>query len=215
MRVEADGVLFDNDGVLVDSEAHVDEAWERLAIEFGLDVEELAAERSGVRAIDTLGRYLGGTQLHDAVRRLEDLEVALAAGVRRLPGSRELCESLPSERWTIVTSASRRLAHARWAGAGIRVPESTVTAEDVENGKPDPEPYLTAAARLGVNPNRCVVFEDSPSGGVAAHTAGAAVIAVGAVPWDFEPLARIDNLQAVTATSISGGLLLTIDQTHP
>ncbi len=203
VRIDVDGVLFDNDGVLVDSEAYVDRAWRQLATEFDLDIEMLTAERAGVRAIDTLSRHLAGDALAAAVGRLEDIEVALAADVEALPGAVELCASLPSGSWTIATSASHRLARARWAAAGIPEPASAVTADHVSAGKPDPEPYLLAASRLGLDPSRCVVFEDSPSGAEAARAAGAIPIAVGSVSWAFEPVVRIGDLGAVEVTESS------------
>lgn len=215
MRIEADGVLFDNDGVLVDSESHVDAAWRQLASEFGLDTTTLGAERSGVRAIDTLGRHLRGVDLVEAVERLEHLEVELAAQVRALPGAIALCRSLPPGSWAIVTSASRRLALARWAGAGIPVPGSTVTADDVDRGKPDPEPYSKAASLLGLDSSRCVVFEDSASGAESARRAGAAPIAVGSLPWAFDPIERITDLSAVAiATGTFNRLILDLDSNH-
>jgi sugar-phosphatase len=97
----------------------------------------------------------------------------------------------------VVTSASRDLARARWAGAGLDITGPTVTADDVTSGKPDPEPYLRGAALIGAAPERCVVFEDSASGARAARAAGADVIAVGDDAWDVEPLARVPDLRSV------------------
>ena len=211
MRLEVDGVLFDNDGVLVDSEAHVDEAWRQLACEFGLDVTTIAAERSGVRAIDTLERHLEGTSLDHAIVRLEQLEIELSDGVPAIPGAVELCASLPNGSWTIVTSASRRLANARWAGARIPEAPHTVTGDDVAQGKPHPEPYLTGASALGLDPTRCVVFEDSPSGGESARAAGAITIAVGSVQWAFAPHARIVDLTSVSVVDGPDPVALVID----
>jgi sugar-phosphatase len=213
VRIDVDGVLFDSDGVLVDSERLVDLAWRQLAVEFDLELPTLIAERSGVRSVDTLSRHLSGDTLAKAVRRLEDLEVALAGQVNAVPGAIGLSAALPGGSWTIVTSASRRLARARWSGAGLVEPGGSVTADQVTSGKPDPEPYLLAAMLLGLDPTRCVVFEDSPSGGEAARAAGAIPIAIGAAPWAFEPLARIDDLTAVEVTASSTHrLALTFDR---
>ncbi|MEL6982755.1 MAG: HAD-IA family hydrolase [Actinomycetota bacterium] len=194
MLIDAEGILFDNDGVLVDSHAQTEQAWRTLADEFDLDIDTLLVELVGCRAADTLGRYLSGDRLSAAVDRLEDLEVELADQTEAGAGAAELLDGLPSDRWTVVTSAARRLAIARWRGAGLPIPPVTVTADDVTRGKPDPEPFLTGAARLGFDPSRCLVFEDSPSGGAAARAAGAAVIAVGAQPWNVEPDARVPDL---------------------
>ncbi len=99
-----------------------------------------------------------------AVARIEDLEVeAVAEGVEPVPGALALLGSLAAGRWAVVTSASRRLAEARLAAVGIH-PPTVIAADDITRGKPDPEPFLLAAARLGVAPERCVVFEDAPAG---------------------------------------------------
>lgn len=197
VEIEADAILFDNDGVLVDSHAEVDRAWRQLAAEFDLDAETLLPELIGVRAIDTLSRYLPPERLDEATGRLEDLEVELADITRPLAGAVELLDQLSGLRYTIVTSATRRLAEARWNGAGITIPDGPITADDVSKGKPDPEPFLAGARRLGVDPGRCVIFEDSPSGGEAGFAAGATVVAVGSVAWRREPVARVRDLTQV------------------
>lgn len=197
--LEADAVLFDNDGVLVDSHDQVALAWGRLAVELGLDIDVLLADLAGVRAVDTLGRHLPPDETVRAAARLEDLEVELAGSTRPLPGALELIDQLQSRPWAIVTSAGRRLAVARWRGAGVPVPSVAITAEDVSSGKPDPEPFLVAAAALGVEPSRCLAFEDSPSGGASAQAAGATVVAVGPQPWGRQPAARVADLSQVAA----------------
>lgn len=197
MLIDAEAVLFDNDGVLVDSHRQTEQAWAQLAQEYDLDITALLAELAGVRAADTLGRHLSLDRLVSAVARLEDLEVSLAPATRALAGAIDLLDQLPAKRWTIVTSATRRLAEARWRGADITIPARTVTAEDVRRGKPDPEPFLAGAQRLGIDPSRCVVFEDSPSGGAAGVAAGAVVVAVGDQPWSVEPAVRIADLTQV------------------
>ncbi|MEM9563576.1 MAG: HAD-IA family hydrolase [Actinomycetota bacterium] len=203
VEIVADAVLFDNDGVLVDSHAQTELAWRRLAAEFDLDVETLLVELVGVRAADTLGRYLDGDRLTAAVDRLEDLEVELAPLTEAGGGAADLLARLPDDRWTVVTSATRRLAVARWRGAALPLSPTAVSAEDVSRGKPDPEPFLVGAERLGADPSRCVVFEDSPSGGRAALAAGATVVAVGDQPWPIEPAVRIVDLSAVRVVELS------------
>lgn len=212
MKIEADAILFDSDGVLVDSHHEVERAWRQLAGELDLhvDVEALLVELVGVRAADTLGRHLPPSQVARAVARLEQLEVQMAPTTRPVRGALELLTELPSGSWTIVTSASRTLAQARWSGAGIPVPDAVVTAEGVVNGKPDPEPFTAAARLLGVDPGRCVVFEDSPSGGTAAAAAGAAVVAVGDQPWTVAPLARIADLSEVAVARQPGSAAIVL-----
>lgn len=198
MRFDVDAVLFDNDGVLVDSYHLVEAAWRELAEEFDLRIDVLLGELAGVRAIDTLARHLDRDRAQSAVARLEDIEVDLAAQTQVMAGARELIGRLPGGSWAIVTSASRRLAAARWRGAGLTTPDVTVTADDVESGKPHPEAFLTAVERLGVTSDRCIVFEDSASGGLAARAAGLTPIAVGDQSWPFAPVARINDLTSVS-----------------
>ena len=203
IEIRAAAVLFDNDGVLVDSHEDGLKAWQQLCDEFGLDFSEIVEVFVGRRPEDTLSEYVEPALLELAVGRLEDLEVSLADNTRLLAGAGGLLSSLADAPWAIATSAGVRLAKARWAGAGIET-GVTVTAEDVGRGKPDPEPYLLAADRLGVNPSDCIVFEDSPSGGIAGREAGARVVAVGDFEWSFEPDVRVPDLsfvEVITATS--------------
>lgn len=213
MIIDADAILFDSDGVLVASDAVVDMAWRQLAGEFAIDTEQLMLEFRGVRAVDVLGNHLPPSTVPVAVDRLEQIELELAARISAVPGAAALASTLPAGSWAIVTSAGERLARARWLAAGIQLPEVAVTAETVTNGKPDPEPYLVAADRLGVDPTRCLVFEDSSSGAEAARAAGAKIAAVGGDPWPFEPAIRIADLTAVeAATTSSGSIRLTFGE---
>ncbi len=197
MRIEADAVLFDNDGVLVDSHGPTHAGWKHLCDEEGLDFDEVARHLAGVRAVDTLARFLPAERVDEAFARLEDLEIEYSSDVDPIPGALDLLAALPDGCWTIVTSATPRLAEVRWRHAGITPPVPHVTADDVDRGKPHPDPFLAGARLLGVDPTRCVVFEDSPSGGAAGAAAGATVIAVGDQPWDITPAARVPDLRSV------------------
>ncbi len=191
-----DGVLFDNDGVLVDSHAHGEIAWRTLCDRFGLPFDEIVTTFVGRRPEDTFGEHLDGERLATAIDELEALEIELAAETPVLHGAIELLDALTLP-WTVVTSASLPLAVARWQGAGLRVPEQVVSAESVSRGKPDPQPYLAGAELLGVDPERVLVFEDAPAGGLAATAAGCTVVAVGDTPWTIEPAARVPDLSFV------------------
>lgn len=210
MQIQAEAILFDSDGVLVDSHEYVITAWQQLMSEFGIQSDNLLAEMIGVRAVDSLSRVLPPDVVPEAVARLEDIEVSFAHHCVPMPGAIDFLAQLPSDRWTIVTSGTTRLASARWQGAGIPVPSQPITADDVTAGKPNPEPYLAGAAALGVDPQLVVVFEDSPSGGKAGRAAGAAVVAVGDQPWPEIPTARVNDLSRVAVTSGPSGLTLTI-----
>lgn len=204
MRLEADAVLFDSDGVLVDSHPQVMAAWTRLAHEYGLDTGRILVELVGRRSIDTLSEHLDPERADEACRRLEDLEVDSAVATVAVAGARELLARLPPGRFAFVTSATRRLATARWRGAGLPVPPLLITADDVTAGKPDPAPFLAGAALVGVDPRRCIVFEDSPSGGRAGLAAGATVVAVGRLEWPDTPAARVADLRHITVEAPTG-----------
>lgn len=201
-------MLFDSDGVLVDSHLDGHRAWFQLADEFDFDLDdEVFGSLAGIRPSDSLARFVNRSRLTVAIARLEDLEVDLAATTLALPGAHQLVNSIPDDRWAIVTSASRRLGCARWDGAELPAPRVIVASEDVVNGKPDPEPYRNAAAQLGVDIERCLVFEDSPGGGQAGLAAGAQVVAVGGQDWPGSPVARVSSLAEVGCTVTDDGLL--------
>jgi sugar-phosphatase len=118
-----------------------------------------------------------------ALDRIVDLEVADTEGIEVLPGAAEALAALSGSgdaagRAAVVTSCGARLAAARIAAVGLPAPATVLTADDVERGKPDPEPYRAGAARLGVDVRRCLVVEDAESGVRSGRAAGAAVLAL-------------------------------------
>ena len=176
--IDVAAVLFDCDGVLVDSAASVERAWRRWATERGLDDDAVVAIAHGRRTEDTL-RDLGfSDDLAAEVQRVEGAEVADAASVSAFPEAAALLPSLPPEAWAVVTSGTHALVTSRLAAAGLPLPSVLVTAEDVAAGKPDPEGYLEAARRLGRPPADCLVIEDAPAGVEAALAAGMRVVAL-------------------------------------
>ncbi|MFE2420190.1 HAD family hydrolase [Streptomyces hokutonensis] len=180
MKIHAEALLFDNDGTLVSSLESVRRCWTRWAAEFGITAEDFArVELHGRTAVAIAADLLPADVVPTAVARIEALEVedVTNGGALLLPGTRDFLDSLPADRWAVVTSATRRLAEARLAHADI-LPKTLVVAEDVTRGKPDPEPYLLAARRLGVDPARCVVFEDAPAGLQAGRAAGMITVAL-------------------------------------
>ncbi|MEU0970615.1 HAD family hydrolase [Streptomyces sp. NPDC005917] len=178
--IHAQALLFDNDGTLVSSLDSVDRCWTRWAAEYGITPEAFArVELHGRPAAEIVADLLPAHLVPEAVARVEQLEVEDVphGGVRLLPGTAALLDSLPADRWAVVTSATRRLAEARLDAVGIR-PKTLIAADDITRGKPDPEPYLLAARRLGVDPARCVVFEDAPAGLQAGRAAGMTTVAL-------------------------------------
>ncbi|MFJ8940197.1 HAD family hydrolase [Streptomyces sp. NPDC102365] len=215
MKIQADALLFDNDGTLVSSLDSVYRCWSRWAAEYGITAEEFAGvELHGRPAAEIAADLLPAARVPEAVVRIEQLEVEdVAGGVRLLPGTKTLLDSLPADRWAVVTSATRRLGEARLAEVGIR-PKNLVSADDITRGKPDPEPFLLAARRLGVDPARCVVFEDAPAGLQAGRAAGMTTVALTTTHRAAELTADIvvEDLSAVSALVTDGGVELTVGE---
>jgi len=164
-------ILFDLDGVLVDSTGSVDRQWRAWAREQGIDEESVIAIAHGVRSVEVIRAVAPHLDAQAEARRLENRE-ASDRGVVVMPGASDLIRSMPENKWGVVTSGARHLASARLGLAGVPPPRVMVTADDVVNGKPHPEPYLKGAELLGVNPAECLVIEDAPAGIRAAHAGG-------------------------------------------
>jgi sugar-phosphatase len=178
IRIRCRGVLFDLDGVLIDSTPAVARVWKKWAVRHGLDPEQVVKRAHGRPSISTIRELLQHAD-HDQENRLvERAEIDDIEDVVPLPGAQELLRGLPAKRWTIVTSCTRPLAEVRLRAAGLKIPETMVTCSDVENGKPHPEPYLKGAAALGLDATDCVVVEDAPAGIRSGKAAEARVIAV-------------------------------------
>jgi sugar-phosphatase len=191
-------VLFDCDGVLVDSDAAVVTAWSRWAGEHALPVADVLAVVHGRRSTDTVAAFLPEPDRAAALARIDRYELEAAQDVVALPGAADLLRSLPAGAWAVVTSGTRDLARARLAATGLPLPAVLVTADDVRRGKPDPEGYLAAAASLGAAPGEAIVVEDTAEGMRAGRAAGvAAVLGVGTRPMDVTPDAHVPDLTCV------------------
>src|ERR1700722_13821122 len=176
-RIRCKGVLFDMDGILISSIGSVERSWTKWALLRDVDPALARKTAHGRRAVETIAKLRPDLGSDAELRVIEDLEVTDNEGLTILPGVLNLIAALPADRWTVVTSATERLARIRMASAGISVPKKLVTADQVKRGKPDPEPFLAGAALLGLAPAECVVFEASPSGVVAGRDAGCTVVA--------------------------------------
>lgn len=200
--LQCSAVLFDCDGVLVDSEVAIHRAWTAWSLSFGLDTPAVLAYLHGRRSADVIRRFLDPDLRDDALHLIDKMEIEDVTGVVAVPGARELVTSIPSNRWATVTSGGRELARARLASAGLPIPDVLVTADDVRNGKPDPEGYLAGARLLGIPIDECIVIEDAPAGIQAARAAGAAhVIQIGDTdPGEYLPTVAVADLQSVRWT---------------
>lgn len=171
-----DAVLFDNDGTLIDSTPAVRRSWAQWAVEHGV-APQAVRQFHGVTAASIIEQVAPDVDHAAALQRITELETADLADVVALPGAAEALRQL-GERAAIATSATEGLAVARLRAAGLALPTVLVSADEVTKGKPDPEPYLLAARRLGADPARCLVVEDAPSGLDSARAAGCATLAV-------------------------------------
>ncbi|MFN8620823.1 MAG: HAD-IA family hydrolase [Chloroflexota bacterium] len=196
-----DAIVFDNDGVLCDSDASVSRSWAAWARPRGLDPDEVTVYAHGQRSVETVIHYCPPEEREAAAAEIERLELEDAAHVTPIPGALALTASVPRDRWGVVTSGSVALSGARLAAAGFPRPPFVVTADEVQNGKPDPEGYLKAIARLGVPAAHVAVLEDSPAGIRAAAGAGAGtIIGVGAGAVPTEATLVVRDLTALTWT---------------
>jgi sugar-phosphatase len=203
VTLSCQGILFDMDGILISSLGSVERSWTRWSVMRGIDPAHAISVIHGRRAIESLVALRPDLDGEQELQILEQFEVDDTADIAVLPGVKELLASLPPERWTVVTSATDRLARVRLAAAGLPVPEQFINGNSVTEGKPHPAPFLAGAALLGFAPEECVVFEDSASGVQAGRAAGCKVIAT-TFSHESESLAAADylvhDLTAITAT---------------
>lgn len=169
--------MFDMDGILVSSIGSVERSWTKWCNLRGVDPEYAISVIHGRRAIDSLRLVRPDLDAEKELEILEDIECEDTEDIIVLAGVRELLEALPHERWTIVTSATERLAKVRLKAAGLPLPDNFVHGEAVAEGKPHPAPFLAGAELLAVAPEDCLVFEDSTSGVGAGKAAGCTVVA--------------------------------------
>ncbi len=177
VQLHCQGVLFDMDGILISSLGSVERSWTKWANLRGVDPELACRTAHGCRAIETVAKLRPDLDSEAELKLIEDIEVEDNEGLTVLPGVLRLLSALPPHRWTVVTSATERLARVRLAAGGVPAPLRIVTANQVAKGKPSPDPFLAGAALLGFAPADCVVFEDSSPGAQAGRAAGCTVVA--------------------------------------
>jgi sugar-phosphatase len=209
LNFTARALLFDMDGTLVDSTDVVEVAWRRFAEGFGIDPVTLLASVHGIRAEESIRRWAPpGTDIAAAVDDLTAFEIREAGKTRAIEGAVDFLDAVPLASHALVTSAMLPLAIARMKGAGIRLPQLVVSAEDVPHGKPAPDVYLLAAELLNVAPADAVVFEDAEAGIQAGLAAGMRVVVVGDHESDStRDLPRITSYAGATVDAGADGVL--------
>ncbi|PYX32991.1 MAG: phosphatase [Acidobacteria bacterium] len=175
---QCSAILFDLDGVLVDSTRSVDRQWRLWAERKGVDGDKVIAIAHGVRTIEVIRFVAPHLDAESEVREIESREAEDTDGVEIMSGAVDLVRTIPEGHWGVVTSGTRDLASARLRFGGLPVPKVLVTADDVVNGKPHPEPYLKGARLLGVEPTECLVIEDAPAGIQSARAGRMKVVGI-------------------------------------
>jgi sugar-phosphatase len=208
---ECAAILFDLDGVLVDSTASVGRVWKNWAEQHGLDPEQVIRTAHGRRSIETIRACAPHIDAQSALRIVEQLEIDDTLDLAVIAGARELLSSLPHDKWAVVTSGTRALATSRLKAAGLPIPSILVSADEVNHGKPHPEPYLRGAQLMGLAPEQCVVFEDTPPGIQAGHAAGIPVLAL-TTTYPAEMLQTADaiirSLADIQVNTANGALMI-------
>ena len=177
-QLSCDALLLDLDGVLIDSTSCITCHWEAWAARHDLDLVAVMQAAHGIRTIETMRLVAPHLDLEQEAERFTAGEIADTDGVTVIDGAAKLLAELPEDAWAVVTSGSAELATARLKRAGLPVPSVLVTAGDVQQGKPAPDPYLLGAERLGLPVESCVAVEDSPAGIQSARAAGMRVIGI-------------------------------------
>lgn len=209
--VTVDGILFDNDGVLVDSIPVAMRIWREWAQNRSLGVDPTIDFPHGTPARGYIATLVPAEDVDDAYRELDQAEIEHAMEVEAIPGAVELTGSLPRDRWVVVTSAGRELAMGRVRAAG-HDPSLMVSVDDVTRGKPDPEPYLRGAQLLDLDPSRVAVFEDAPVGVRAARAAGVGlVVGVGGQIDPSTVDVLVKDLRQVQRVASEDGIALEFD----
>jgi sugar-phosphatase len=211
--ISCQAVLFDLDGVLIDSTPAVARVWRQWALEHGFDPETVVHLAHGRPSRATIRELLPNSDIEAEDREVERREMEDIEGIILLPGAQRLLNSLPLERWTIATSCTRPLAEVRLRAAGLPIPNNMITSSDVKIGKPHPEPYQKAASILGFSAPDCVVVEDAPAGVRAGKASGARVIGFPTTMaiQDLESAGAdwiVENCAAISAQNGDRGLSL-------
>jgi sugar-phosphatase len=198
-RFECRAVLFDLDGVLVDSAAYIEDQWRRWARAKGLPVEPFLRVCHGRRALETIQLAAPHLDAEAEVAAFVPDDAGNGDTLKAVEGAPRLLQTLPMGSWAVATSGTRAAATERLRDAGLPIPGVLVCAEDVLHGKPSPDVYLMAAAGLGVSPADCIVVEDAPAGVEAARAAGMGVVALTTThrPEDLPADARTSSLARI------------------
>lgn len=210
---QCEAVLFDLDGVLVDSTKAVVTVWTAWSEKNGIPPAKTLEIIHGRRTMEALQMLAPHLDIKSEAEKLESGITHKKGGTVAIPGAASLLRSLPEDRWCVVTSGFKEFAKIRLKDANLPVPKILVSAEDVTNGKPHPEPYLKGAKLLGATPAECLVFEDAPAGIRSAHAGGMKAVGITTTYTAAElpvPDAVIQTLSEVRVSLHNGKLQVQI-----
>jgi mannitol-1-/sugar-/sorbitol-6-phosphatase len=204
--VTCQALLFDLDGVLVDSTTCIEDTWRVWAAQHRLDVAVVLGVAHGRRAAETVRIVAPHLDAEAESAVLAAQEARATTGVSEARGAAALVSALPPDRWAIVTSGVRAVAEHRLRHVGLPIPAVMVCADEVSRGKPDPEGYLAAAAGIGIAPRDCVVVEDAPLGLQAAEAASMRALAVASThpPSALHPAVAVINTLDAARVRVRG-----------
>jgi len=214
-QLSIEALLVDMDGTLIDSTAAIEVGWRSFAEHWGLDPDELLSQIHGRRAADVIARYASQLPIspEQAIADLPRRIGEALSDVVALPGALHLLRSTPTDRLVVVSSATRAEIVLRLAAARLPRAPLMVGADDVDRGKPSPDPYRRGVQMLGLEPVRCLVLEDAPAGIDSASAAGCMSVGLLTTHTAVEMAGATyiaDDLSAVTVTSASDALLVTV-----
>ena len=214
-QFDCNAILFDLDGVLVDSRHCVERHWLEWASQHQLNKDKVLHYAHGRRTVETIRLVAPHLDAEREAAELEASEASDTTGLVKIPGSVELLQSIPADAWGIATSGTHAIASNRLLFGGLPVPEVLISAEDVVTGKPDPEPYLFAAMMLGVKPASCLVIEDAPAGIQSGRAAGMHVVGIISSTYPAEELSqahvivrKLSDIEVIQAQGVSMARLI-------
>lgn len=206
-------VLFDVDGVLVDSYPAYRRIWSRWAAHHDLDPDLVWSRTHGRRPVDTIQEMAPHLDAAAEYRRVREFMADETDNFPVYPDAAAVLNRLQHRRWGVVTSGRTPTVLHRLRAGGLPDPPVLVDSSQVRRGKPDPEGYLRAAQLLNVPAADCLVIEDAPAGVAAARTAGMTVIALRTTHADDELAAA--HRRADTLSDAFPLISDWLDRTHP
>jgi mannitol-1-/sugar-/sorbitol-6-phosphatase len=181
MIIECKAIIFDLDGTLVDSIECVEKTWNTWCKKYNISLDKFSPAMHGITSYQTIKTIAPDLDTDKVVVEFDEIELKQTEGLKLIPKADKILNELPPEKWAIATSGSKKLATTRLSYIGLPIPKIMITADDITNSKPNPEPYLLAAKHLGIPADDCVVFEDSLAGIESGKAAGAKVIGLTAL----------------------------------